>query len=209
MLHNVCTNSQSPRLDEWARLQSWARIIPAAQRPFFWYRINLILAWTSNYIYHKDENSYPFPDFNFIELWDWISNIIPHFTGHVITYLYMLVLKLFRRIKRGSRLQSISWLFMHDDFIKWKHFPRYRPFVRGIHRPPVNSPHKGQWRGALMFSLIYTWINGWVNNGEAGDLRRHRAHYDVTVMLGSLLFQIMSSYSGDYVFLPFVRKYFR
>ena len=44
---------------------------------------------------------------------------------------------------------------------------------------PVNSPHKGQWRGALMFSLICTWINGWVNNGEAVDLRRHRAHYDV------------------------------
>ena len=33
-----------------------------------------------------------------------------------------------------------------------------------------------------MFSLICTWINGWVNNGEAGDLRRYRAHYDVTVM---------------------------
>ena len=39
----------------------------------------------------------------------------------------------------------------HDDVIKWKHFPRYRPFVRGIHRSPVISPHKGQWRGALMF----------------------------------------------------------
>ena len=37
----------------------------------------------------------------------------------------------------------------HDDVIKWKHFPRYWPFVRGIHRPPVNSPHKGQWRGAF------------------------------------------------------------
>ena len=47
---------------------------------------------------------------------------------------------------------------------------------------PVNSPHKGQWRGALMFSLICARINGWVNNGEAGDLRRRRAHYDVIVM---------------------------
>ena len=45
---------------------------------------------------------------------------------------------------------------------------------------PVNSPHKGQWRGALMFSFIC--INGWVNNREAVDLRRHRAPYDVTVM---------------------------
>ena len=38
------------------------------------------------------------------------------------------------------------------------------------------------WRGALMFSLICAWLNGWVNNGEAGDLRRCRAHYDVTVI---------------------------
>ena len=76
----------------------------------------------------------------------------------------------------------ISSCFNHDDVIKLKHFPRYWPFVRGIHRSPVNSPHKGQWRGALMFSLICTRINRWVNNGEAGDLRRHRAHYDVTVM---------------------------
>ena len=70
----------------------------------------------------------------------------------------------------------------HDDVIKWKHFLRYWPIVRGIHRSPVNSQHKGQWRGALMFSLICDWINGWVNNREAGDLRRYRAHYDVTVM---------------------------
>ena len=70
----------------------------------------------------------------------------------------------------------------HDDVIKWKHFPRYWPFVREIHRSPVNFPHKGQWRGALMFALIRVWINGWVNNREAGDLRRHLAHYDVIVM---------------------------
>ena len=72
--------------------------------------------------------------------------------------------------------------FTHDDVIKWKHFPRYWPFDRGIHRSPVNSPHIGQWRGALMFSLIYVWINGWVKNRKAGDLRRYRSHYDVTVM---------------------------
>ena len=147
---------------------------------------------------------------------------------------------------------------MHDDVIQWKHFPRYWHFVWGIHRWPVNSPHKGQWYGALMFSLICAWINdwvgwrfetpsrpswrhcsdhplcsdlkalttestylatnpehilissscgdrwiplkkasdaelwlfsliwawtnGWVNNRDNGDARRHRAHYDVTVM---------------------------
>ena len=47
---------------------------------------------------------------------------------------------------------------------------------------PVNSPHKGQWLGALMFSFIYAWINDWVNNREAGDLRRQDGHYDVIVM---------------------------
>ena len=73
-------------------------------------------------------------------------------------------------------------MLWHDDVIKWKHFPRYWPFVWGIHRSPVNSPHKGQWRGALMFSLICVWIKGRGNNGEAGDLRRNRAHYDVIVM---------------------------
>ena len=69
-------------------------------------------------------------------------------------------------------------------------FPRYWRFVRGIHWPfargihwsPVNSPHKGQWRGSLMFSLICTWTTGWVNNRYAGDLKHHRAHYDATVM---------------------------
>ena len=42
--------------------------------------------------------------------------------------------------------------------------------------------HKGPWHAALMFSLIYAWINDWVNNDEGGDLRRHRAHYGVIVM---------------------------
>ena len=71
---------------------------------------------------------------------------------------------------------------IHDDVIKRKHFPCYWPFVWEIHRSPVNSPYKGQWRRALMFSLICAWINGWVNNREAADLRHHRVHYDVTVM---------------------------
>ena len=70
--------------------------------------------------------------------------------------------------------------YFYEDGIKWKHFPRYWPFVRGIRRSMMNSPHKVQWRGALMFSLISLWINAWVNNREAGDFRRHRTHYDVT-----------------------------
>ena len=64
----------------------------------------------------------------------------------------------------------------------YKNFMRYWPFVRGIHRSPVNSPHNGQWRKALMFSLICAWINSWVNHREDGDLRHHGAHYEVIVM---------------------------
>ena len=54
------------------------------------------------------------------------------------------------------------------------------------HWSPMNSRHKGQLRGALMHSLICARINGWVNNREARDLRRHRGHYDAIVMAQSL-----------------------
>ena len=82
-----------------------------------------------------------------------------------------------------SYLQRISLLkyLNHDDVIKWRHFPHYWPFVWGIHRSPVNSLHKDQWRRVLMFSLICAWRNCWVNAQEAGDLSHH-AHYDITVM---------------------------
>ena len=78
---------------------------------------------------------------------------------------------------------------IHDGVIKWKDFARYRPFVPGI-RPPLNSPHKGQWRGALLFSLICTWTNSWVNNREAGVLRRHRGHWYYVIVM---FFQAMVS----------------
>ena len=56
----------------------------------------------------------------------------------------------------------------------------------GIHQSRMESPYQGQWRRALMFSLICAWINSWANNRNALDLRRHRAHYDVTVMVHDL-----------------------
>ena len=107
------------------------------------------------------------------------------------------------RLEHAREITSIClcglWLPIHAIhnhdgiiiiIIKWNHCPRYWPFVRGIHRSPVNSPDKGQWRGALMFSLICTRRNGWVNNREAGDLRRHRTHYDVIVMFNSGLTEL-------------------
>ena len=70
----------------------------------------------------------------------------------------------------------------------WRHqmetFSALLALCAGNSPVPVNSQHKGQWRGTLMFSLICAWINDWVNNRQAGDLRRHCGHYDVNVMWG-------------------------
>ena len=75
------------------------------------------------------------------------------------------------------------------------------PFVWGIHRSPVNSPHKGRLRRALMLSLIYACTNGCINDRNAGDLRRHRAHYDVTVMLDYCLFDFGHTYHWHFWWL--------
>ena len=75
-------------------------------------------------------------------------------------------------------------VLFHEDVIKWKQLPRYWPFVRRIHRSLVNSPHKSQWRGILMFSLICARTHCWVSNSDAADLGRH--HYDDTSVFWSL-----------------------
>ena len=103
-----------------------------------------------------------------------------NYHGHA-TVLYIMLRHAALHLTEIHMKVNPSW--PHDDVIKWKHFPRNWPFVREIHRSPVNFPHKGQWRGALMFSLNYAWINDWVNNREAGDLRRQHGHYDVIVMV--------------------------
>ena len=68
----------------------------------------------------------------------------------------------------------------------WRHqmetFSALLAICAGNSPVPGEFPHKGQWRGAWMFSLICVWINDWVNNREAGDLRRHRTHYNVIVI---------------------------
>ena len=65
-------------------------------------------------------------------------------------------------------------MFNHDDVIKWKHFPRYWPFVR--------FPAQRQVTRSFDVPLICVGLKGWINNREAGDSRRYRVHYDVTVM---------------------------
>ena len=72
-----------------------------------------------------------------------------------------------------------------DDVIKWKHFSRLLLICKG--NPPGNgdSPHKGQSGGALIFSFMCAWTNDWANSLDAGDLRRHGAHCDITVMVNN------------------------
>ena len=88
-------------------------------------------------------------------------------------------------------IDSTFWSVMSKRVVDrhtawWRHqmetFSALLALCAGKSPVPVNSPHKGQWRGALMFSVIYAWINDWVNDREAGDLRRQRGHYDVIVM---------------------------
>ena len=112
----------------------------------------------------------------------WMVRSEPCFsTKTIFLWIRVPILKMKRSSDRLLFMMAIVYwqdcVFIHDDVIKWKHFPLYWPFVRGIHRWPVNSPLKGQWRGALMFFLSAPWIN----NREAGKLRRHRAHFDVIV----------------------------
>ena len=88
-------------------------------------------------------------------------SICPHHTSWLI----------WLSLRRQGLVSQCVWLskgvYYHDDVMKWKYFLRYWSFVRIIHRSPVNSPHKGQWRGALMFSLICVWTKGWVHNRDA------------------------------------------
>ena len=75
-------------------------------------------------------------------------------------------------VRRWTRL-------VHYDVVKWKHFPHYRPFVRGIHG---GFPSQRPVTRNLDVFLDLRWTKGRTNNRDTGDLRRHRAHYDVTVM---------------------------
>ena len=72
---------------------------------------------------------------------------------------YPLQFKQHIRNRKDHAHGFMKWKY-HDDVIKWKHFPRFWPFVRGIHQSPVDSPNKGQWQKAFIFSLICTWTKG-------------------------------------------------
>ena len=121
--------------------------------------ISVLLSWTSCWV------------------WRWLET--PWRSCDLTVMKYLWFPKLYAWFKLCCRPWMVAY---HDDVIKWKYFAHYWPFMRGIHRSPVNFPHRGQWRGALIPSLICAWTNSSANNGDAGDLKRHRSHYDVIVM---------------------------
>ena len=114
----------------------------------------------------------------------------PTAPSHYLNHCWLLITNRFCSI----HLRTISCVLMNlirnmcSEITPWwrhqlKTFSALLAICAGNSPVTVNSPHKGQWRGALMFSSICAWIDGWENSREAGDLRRYRAHYDVTVML--------------------------
>ena len=108
------------------------------------------------------------------------SVMVSHITGNPTAYFNSLF-----RLTAANRYQcSCNYGLIVNSW--WRHqmeaFSALLAFCAGNSTVQVNFPLKGQWRGAFMFSLIWTSTNGWVSNREAGDLRRHRAHYDVIVM---------------------------
>ena len=89
----------------------------------------------------------------------------------------LVFLCLLKGVKTSGKVSGLRW---------WRHQMETFSALMTLcaRNSPVTGdlPHKGQCRGALMFPLICAWTNGWVNNRDSGDLRRHLAHYDVTVM---------------------------
>ena len=110
------------------------------------------------------------------------NNGLLHVRHQDITYTYKHYLS-----ERGTKLTSFrKWTGnVHDDVIKWKYFPRYWPFVQGFTGDRWSPRTKASDAELWCFLWPAPWINGWVNNREAGDLRRHRAHCDVIVMLSA------------------------
>ena len=158
-------------------------------------------------------NYLSFPKLQRFHRWSFGMDKLFHPTlNNGCNYLSMLGLKLNHDRKRGPwdpKLRILSKTYAQDLYCEFRWVLTIYPFTWGTWanewhlyswwrnqmktfsallaicagNSPVTGEHKGQWRGALMFSVICAWINGWVNNREAGDLRRHRTHYDDIVMV--------------------------
>ena len=145
--------------------------------------------WEGTCIKHAKRLYFIFMHQSFYK-WFVLCRVLPLLSTGQVDHIYLSILSIAHMPlwqtwnKPATKSLTCSDNYYHLTW--WCHqmetFSAFLALCTGIHRSPVNSPHKGQWHGALKFSLISAWINPWVNNHEACDLRRHRAHYDVTVM---------------------------
>ena len=121
----------------------------------------------------------------FCDSWNWARTVQAETLVRSLSSTYRITLHRYSKIT-----------FIHTWAKWWRHqmktFYALLAIGEGNPRSPADSPHKGQWRGALMLSLICAWTNGWANDQDAGDMRRHRAHYDVTVTKMTATPQIMT-----------------
>ena len=114
-------------------------------------------------------------------------------------YTYSVIARYMKYAIFRQILNNTYWCIWQREQKLWGVWPPYRMtssngnIFRHTGHCAGNSPvtcefpaHKGKWRGTLMFSLICAWTNSWLNNREAGDLTRHRAHYDVTLIVYSV-----------------------
>ena len=109
-----------------------------------------------------------------------ISCVYTSFVWSKTTFTKYCLTQWISNLPGSFKIHWVRHYLEHDDVIKWKHFPRYWPFVRGIHRLPVNSPHKGQGRGALMFSLICAGVGGAVRFLVVGTIGQGKDHHGVS-----------------------------
>ena len=123
----------------------------------------------------------PQPGVTFCQLdWTWMNKL--QWKSNETKYFS------FKKMYSRMSLTILFWpqcVNSHGPSTGWRHqmetFSALLAICAG--NSSVNSQHKGQWRRALMLSLICAWINSWVHNRKAGDFRRHPAQYDITVMM--------------------------
>ena len=120
----------------------------------------------------------------FIKDLSWPSGKVLHSTLSFVQSQSVLFMR--PAVPRRDYLAIDLWLDVLAAFAwwrhQWKHFPRYWPFVRGITGYRWIPRSKASDAELWCFLLVCAWTNGWVSNRDADHLRRHRAHYGVTVM---------------------------
>ena len=102
----------------------------------------------------------------------------------------------------GWELIHEAWIkgLTHNDVMTWKCFLHYWPFVWGIHRSPVDSPHKGpeMQRFDVFFCLFA--ISCWTNSPVASDFRCLNSHVTLQEWFWYITFWSLSFWKKIFLF---------